>query len=114
MARFAAVRLVRLFAVLLAITIVSFAFMKAIPGDPVAIRLGEHASPVQAAALRASLGLDKPWYVQLGIYMAHASRGDLGTSLVDNESVAGKLAQYFPATVELALGAMAVAIAFGI
>ena len=114
MARFAAVRVVRLVLVLIAITIVSFAFMKAIPGDPVAIRLGEHASPVQAAALRASLGLDKPWYVQLGIYMAHAARGDLGRSLVDNESVAGKLAQYFPATVELALGAMIVAIAFGI
>jgi peptide/nickel transport system permease protein len=114
MARFAAVRVVRLVLVLIAITIVSFAFMKAIPGDPVAIRLGEHASPVAAAALRASLGLDKPWYVQLGIYMAHAARGDLGTSLVDNESVAGKLAQYFPATVELALGAMIVAIAFGI
>ncbi len=114
MARFAAVRVVRLVLVLIAITVVSFAFMKAIPGDPVAIRLGEHASPVQAAALRASLGLDKPWYVQLGIYMAHAARGDLGTSLVDNESVAGKLAQYFPATVELALGAMIVAIAFGI
>ncbi len=114
MARFAAVRLVRLVLVLIAITIVSFAFMKAIPGDPVAIRLGEHASPVQAAALRASLGLDKPWYLQLGIYMAHAARGDLGRSLVDNESVAGKLAQYFPATVELALGAMIVAIAFGI
>ncbi len=114
MARFAAVRVVRLVLVLIAITVVSFAFMKAIPGDPVAIRLGEHASPVQAAALRASLGLDKPWYVQLGIYMAHAARGDLGTSLVDNESVAGKLAQYFPATVELALGAMIVAIAFGV
>ena len=114
MARFAAVRVVRLVLVLIAITIVSFGFMKAIPGDPVAIRLGDHASPVQAAALRASLGLDKPWYVQLGIYMAHAARGDLGTSLVDNESVAGKLAQYFPATVELALGAMIVAITFGI
>ncbi len=114
MARFAAARVVRLVLVLIAITIVSFAFMKAIPGDPVAIRLGEHASPVQAAALRASLGLDKPWYVQLGIYMAHAARGDLGRSLVDNESVAAKLAQYFPATVELALGAMIVAITFGI
>jgi peptide/nickel transport system permease protein len=114
MARFAAARVVRLVFVLIAITIVSFAFMKAIPGDPVAIRLGDHASPVQVAALRASLGLDKPWYVQLGIYMAHAARGDLGNSIVDNESVAGKLAQYFPATVELALGAMVVAIAFGI
>lgn len=114
MARFAAVRVLRLVLVLIAITIVSFAFMKAIPGDPVAIRLGEHASAAEAAALRTSLGLDKPWYVQLGLYMAHAARGDLGRSVVDNESVASKLAQYFPATVELALAAMIVAIAFGI
>jgi peptide/nickel transport system permease protein len=114
MARFVAVRTLRLVFVLIAITIVSFAFMKAIPGDPVAIRLGEHASAAEASALRTSLGLDKPWYVQLGLYMAHAARGDLGRSVVDNESVAGKLAQYFPATVELALAAMIVAIAFGI
>jgi peptide/nickel transport system permease protein len=114
MAKFAAQRAMRLVLVLVAITIVSFGFMKAIPGDPVAIRLGEHASPAQAAALRASLGLDKPWYDQLGIYMWKAAHGDLGQSVVDNESVAGKLAQYFPATVELALAAMIVAIAFGI
>ena len=114
MARFVALRIVRLVLVLIAITIVSFAFMKAIPGDPVAIRLGDHASAAQAAALRASLGLDKPWYVQLALYMDHAAHGDLGRSLVDNDSVAGKLAQYFPATVELALAAMIVAIAFGV
>ena len=100
--------------VLIAITIVSFAFMKLIPGDPVAIRLGDHASAAQAAALRASLGLDKPWYVQLWLYMDHAAHGDLGRSLVDNDSVSGKLAQYFPATVELALAAMIVAISFGV
>src|SRR5947209_5854977 len=88
--------------------------MKAIPGDPVAIRLGEHATPVQAAALRASLGLDKPWYVQLGIYMDRAAHGDLGRSIVDNDSVAGKLAQYFPATVELTVAAMIVAMMLGI
>jgi peptide/nickel transport system permease protein len=114
MARFVAARTLRLVFVLIAITIVSFAFMKAIPGDPVAIRLGEHASAAQAAALRSALGLDKPWYVQLGLYMDHAAHGDLGRSVVDNESVARKLAQYFPATVELALAAMIVAIAFGI
>ena len=114
MARFVAARTLRLVFVLIAITIVSFAFMKAIPGDPVAIRLGEHASAAQAAALRSALGLDKPWYVQLGLYMDHAAHGDLGRSVVDNESVAGKLAQYFPATVELALAAMIVAIAFGV
>ncbi|HET9393375.1 MAG TPA: ABC transporter permease [Candidatus Rubrimentiphilum sp.] len=114
MARFVALRLIRLVLVLVAITIVSFGFMKLIPGDPVAIRLGEHASAAQAAALRASLGLDKPWYVQLGLYLDHAAHGDLGRSIVDNDSVSGKLAQYFPATVELALAAMIVAIAFGV
>lgn len=114
MARFAVLRLVRLLAVLIGITIVSFGFMKAIPGDPVAIRLGDHATPEAAAALRASLGLDKPWYVQLGRYMANAARGDLGASIVDNQSVASKLAQYFPATVELAIAAMVVAIGIGV
>lgn len=99
---------------LVAITIVSFLFMKAIPGDPVAIRLGEHATPAQAAALRASLGLDKPWYVQLGLYLDHAVHGDLGESIEDNQSVAGKLGTYFPATVELAVAAMIVATVFGI
>lgn len=114
MARFITLRIVRLALVLVAITIVSFGFMKAIPGDPVAIRLGDHASPAQVAALRTTLGLDKPWYVQLGLYLEHAAHGDLGQSVVDNESVAGKLAQYFPATVELALAAMLVSIVFGV
>jgi len=114
MIHFLAMRLVRLVAVLIAITVVSFFFLKLIPGDPVTVRLGEHATAEQVAALRASMGLDKPWYEQLGIYIVHAARGDLGRSLVDQEPVAQKLASYFPATMELALGAMVVAIAFGI
>ena len=114
MARFVAVRFVRLIAVLIAIVVVSFCFMKAIPGDPVAIRLGDHASPVEAAALRAQLGLDRPVYVQLGLYLWDASHGDLGRSIVDNQAVIAKLWLYFPATVELAIGAMLVAIVFGV
>jgi peptide/nickel transport system permease protein len=107
-------RIVRLAAVLVAITIVSFFFLRLIPGDPVTIRLGEHASAQEIAALRASLGLDRPWYDQLGLYIVHAARGDLGRSIVDQEPVAQKLATYFPATVELGLGAMCVAILFGV
>lgn len=114
MARFFGLRLARTIGVLFAITVVSFLFLKAIPGDPVAIRLGEHATPAEATALRAALGLDKPVLVQLGLYLSHAARGDLGTSVVDNQSVAAKLAQYFPATVELTICAMLVAIALGI
>jgi peptide/nickel transport system permease protein len=112
--RFIAERALRLVAVLLAITIVSFLFMKSIPGDPVAIRLGDHASPAQVAALRTAFGLDKPWFVQLGLYLDHAARGDLGRSIIDDQSVLSKLSQYFPATIELAMAAMIVAIALGV
>jgi peptide/nickel transport system permease protein len=111
---FVAQRFVRLILVLLAITVVSFAFMHAIPGDPVAIRLGDHASPVQVAALQSALGLDKPWYVQLGLYLGHLFHGDLGESVADQQPVLGKLGEHFPATVELTLGALLFAIVVGI
>ncbi len=107
-------RLVRLVAVLAAITVASFAFVHAIPGDPVELRLGDHATPAEVAALRATFGLDRPWWVQLGLYFGALLHGDLGRSLVDSVPVATKLARYFPATLELTLGALAVAIVVGV
>jgi peptide/nickel transport system permease protein len=114
MGRFLVERAIRLLLVLLAITLASFAFMHAIPGDPAAIRLGEHASPEQVAALRSSLGLDRPWPVQLGLYLWHLVHGDLGESIADGQPVGAKLAVYFPATVELTLGAMLFAVTVGV
>ena len=114
MLRFLADRLVRLVLVLIAITIVSFLFMHAIPGDPVALRLGDHASPAEVTHLRSSLGLDKPWFVQLGLYLGAVAHGDLGQSVFDSQPVAQKLGQYFPATMELTLSAMLFAMIVGI
>ena len=114
MLRFLVDRLVRLVLVLVAITVVSFLFMHAIPGDPIALRLGEHATPVEVAHLRSSLGLDRPWFVQLSLYLGAVARGDLGQSLFDAQPVAQKLGQYFPATMELALSAMLFAMLIGI
>ena len=88
--------------------------MHAIPGDPVQLRLGEHATPQEIARLTLQLGLDRPWYVQLGAYLASVAHGDLGVSIADTQPVAEKLAQYFPATLELTLGAMLVATVLGI
>jgi peptide/nickel transport system permease protein len=107
-------RLVRLVGVLAAITLLSFAFMQAIPGDPVTLRLGDHASPAQVRELRATFGLDRPWYVQLGLYVAGVLHGDLGESIADTQPVTAKLAQYFPATFELTAGALLFAIAAGV
>jgi peptide/nickel transport system permease protein len=114
MLRFLVERLVRLAAVLIAITVVSFLFMHAIPGDPLALRLGEHATPAEMARLRVALGLDRPWFVQLALYLGAVAHGDLGQSVFDAQPVAQKLGQYFPATIELALGAMLFATVAGI
>ena len=114
MLRFLLDRLVRLALVLVAITVVSFLFMHAIPGDPVVLRLGEHATPAEVAHLRASLGLDKPWWQQLALYLAAVGHGDLGESIFDSQPVLEKLGQYFPATVELTVSAMIFAIVVGI
>jgi peptide/nickel transport system permease protein len=107
-------RAVRLIAVLVAIVFVSFFFMHAIPGDPVTIRIGERASAAEVAAITRAYGLDRPWYVQLYDYLLHVAHGDLGTSILDGEPVIDKLARYFPATVELAAGAMLVATLLGV
>ena len=114
MARFVLQRSIRLVCVLVAVTLFSFLFLNLVPGDPAMVRLGEHATPQQIAQLRAAFGLDKPWYVQLGLYLEHLARGDLGQSISDQESVSGKLAQYFPATVELTVGAIVFAVVLGV
>jgi peptide/nickel transport system permease protein len=100
--------------VLFAITVISFLFLHLIPGDPIAIRLGTHASAQQIAFLTHQYGLDQPWWIQLGKYLLALVHGDLGTSIADTQPVAQKLGTYFPATVELALGAMLVAIVVGV
>jgi len=114
MIAFTVARIVRLAGVLVAITIASFAFIHLIPGDPVTLRLGDHATPEEIRDLRATYGLDKPLYVQLGLYMLALLHGDLGRSLVDSQPVALKLAQYFPATVELTVGALIFALVIGV
>ena len=114
MLAFAIDRCVRLVLVLIAITLVSFLFIHLIPGDPVAIRLGQHASPGQIAALTHEYGLDQPWWVQLWKYFAALLHGDLGTSIADTQPVMEKLALAFPATIELTFGAMLVAVVIGI
>lgn len=114
MLTFFAQRFARFVAVLFAITVVSFAFLGAIPGNPAQVLLGEHASRADIERVTAQLQLDSPWYVRLGAYLVQLAHGNLGTSLADHQPVAQKLADYFPATVELALAAMIVAILLGV
>lgn len=96
------------------ITVVSFLFLGLIPGNPIEILLGEHATHSDILRLTRELRLDQPWYVRLGAYLVQIAHGNLGTSLADHLPVAEKLLTYFPATIELALAAMVVAVALGV
>ncbi len=100
---------------LLALTLVVFLMVKAVPGDPAAVILGERGTKETIASLRHELGLDRPWYVQYGKFLQKAViERDLGTSLATQEKVSEIIASKFPATIELAAFAMMFAILIGI
>lgn len=88
--------------------------VRAIPGDPAQILLGQQATEDQVAEMRADLGLDQPIIVQYGLFLRDAAVGDLGDSIVTGQPVTTELVNRFPATLELALGAMAFALAVGV
>ncbi len=99
---------------LLGVATLVFALIHLIPGDPVRTMLGESATEESVIELRGRLGLDRPLYLQYGIYLKDLARGNLGTSLRTNEPVASAIAARMPATFELAAASMIVAIVIAI
>lgn len=87
-----------------------FFLIHLIPGDPVDMMLGEQALAVDREEMRAALGLDRPIAQQYASYLARTLGGDLGTSLHRRKSVGALIAERLPATVELMLGAILVAL----
>jgi peptide/nickel transport system permease protein len=100
--------------VLLGVSIVVFFMVRAIPGDPAQLLLGQQATQEQVQQVRQNMGLDKPVIVQYGIFLADALRGDLGQSIVTGRPVTTELLARFPATLELTLFAMLVAVVVGV
>jgi peptide/nickel transport system permease protein len=107
-------RLVGIVAVLIGVSIFTFTLSHLVPGDPVAVALGDHAREDQIMAFRAEYGLDKPLPEQYVIYMRALLRGDLGKSIRTRRPVAEDLKDFFPATIELSLAALLVSLAVGI
>ncbi len=107
-------RLISLVPTLLGITIAVFLMVHLVPGDPAQVMLGERATPESLALLRQELGLDRPWYVQLGHYVMGLASGDLGRSIKSHTPIAEELAARFPATFELTLASMLLACIIGL
>ena len=112
--RFIFQKLIYLILVFIGVSIVTFCISHVIPGDPARMLVGPHASPETLEAARQSLGLDKPVLTQYALYMEGLAHGDMGVSIRTQMPVSGELARYFPATLELTLAAMVIAVVFGI
>lgn len=107
-------RLLGLIPVLLGISILVFAFVRAIPGDPARVMLGERATEEAVRQIRQDMGLDRPLPEQYFKYMGGLLRGDLGTSIFSQIPVADDMKRRFPATLELSLAAMLFALLIGV
>ena len=88
---------------LIGVVIVTFLLTRALPGDPAAYFAGPSATKEAIEQVRVKLGLDKPWIVQFGNYVADLARGDLGTSLTTGQPVLTDLRTRLPASAELTL-----------
>ena len=100
--------------VLIGVATLVFSLIHLVPGDPAQAMMGDGASPQDVAELRKSLGLDQPLTTQYVTFLSRAIKGDLGTSFRTGQPVTAMIAERVPATAELAVAAMFVAIVIAI
>ncbi len=107
-------RVLALIPVLIGVSIIVFLFIHLIPGDPALAILGERASVENVERMRKELGLDRPLWEQYFNYVGKIFKGDLGKSIRSNTPIADEIRTKFPATFELTVSAMFIAIIVGI
>ncbi len=108
-------RLLQLIPVLFGISAIVFSMMALTPGDPVDVMLGDSlATPAQRAAMRQDMGLDLPMHERFLRFLGNAVQGEFGTSFHHRRPVADVIAERIPATIELTLAAMLLALAIGV
>lgn len=114
MAQFIVRRLLSLIPVMLGVSIVVFALIRMIPGDPVIIMLGERARPEDIERVREEMGFNRPIYIQYFEWVGRILRGDLGTSIINRTAVMDELKYRLSATVEMIIVGMIIGLIIGI
>jgi peptide/nickel transport system permease protein len=114
--RYLAQRLVGAIPTLLGVSVLTFAFIRLIPGDAIAARLGTSTAltPEQLVSLRSYFGLDQPLPVQFWTWLTSLFHGDAGYSIRTGRPVLVEIAQRLPATLELAFAAAVIAVSVGV
>jgi peptide/nickel transport system permease protein len=114
MGRYILKRLLNLIPVLLGITLLVFILLHLIPGDPAQILAGTRATPEIVEGIREQLGLNKPLPVQYLLFLGNLLRFNLGNSIMSGASIIQEITIRWPATFELSLAAMLIALILGI
>ncbi len=114
MNRLIAYKIAQAVPVVLLVSVLAFLLMLLLPGDPAVVIAGEQASPEAIAAVRRSLGLDRPVLTQLGLWLGHLAQGDFGSSLVLNQTVLSAVAERLPVTLSLTGLSLAITLPIGI
>jgi len=114
MASFIVRRIVSMLPVLLLVSFAAFSLIWLVPGDAAVVILGPDVDKATVEALRKSLGLDRSLPAQYGTWLGKALQGDLGRSLRDNRPIGTAVLDRLPATVELSVLAMLIALVLGI
>ena len=114
MLRFVVRRLILLVPILLGLSILVFLWIRALPGSPATTLLGERATAEQIAAINEQYGLNEPVWEQYWSYLQQLGSLDFGDSLTTRRPVFDEFLERFPATIELAIGAMLFSIFVGI
>ena len=114
MLRFIVRRLIQVVPTLLLLSVLLFAWLRSLPGGPAAALLGDKATPEKIAQLNTVLGLDQPVPIQYFRFLGRALTGDFGNSLITGEPVTTEIARALPATIELAIAALLLAVVLGI
>lgn len=115
MLRFFLGRLAVLIPTFIGVSIIAFSFIRLLPGDPVALLSGERVmSPERHAEMMQRLGFDRPLVVQYFDYIGGVLTGDFGTSIVTKKPILNQFFALFPATLELSLCAIIIAVVIGI
>ncbi len=110
MRSFLLTRLLSTFIVVLGVITLVFLLIHLVPGDPVQAMLGETATPTDLESLRKALGLDQPLLTQWWVYITNLLQGELGNSLYSKKPILDILLERFPATLELAIAGLLVAV----
>jgi dipeptide transport system permease protein len=115
MLRFIVTRLSLVIPTFIGITFLAFVLIRLVPGDPIETLAGERGiDPVRHEALRKEYGFDRPLMVQYAIYIGRLLQGDFGRSIITHEPVLREFKALFPATIELGVSAILMALVIGI